>query len=104
MLNPMDEEAEVRAIKHALKSYELCHPNAQVTSYRQNSGSIRVRIIDPDFRKLDKALRHDQVWGILDPLPEDILSQITVLLLLTPEEAKTSFANMDFENPIPSRL
>ena len=37
MLNPMDEDAEVRAIKHALESYELCHPNAQVTSYRQNS-------------------------------------------------------------------
>ncbi len=104
MLNPMDENAEVREIKQALSSYSRLHPNAKVDAYRQNSGSIRVRIIDPDFRKLDKAVRHDQIWEVLDPLSEDILSQITVLLLLTPEEVKTSFANMDFENPIPSRL
>jgi hypothetical protein len=104
MRNPVDADGEVRAIKDVLESHKRSHPGAQIDSYRQNSGSIRIRIIDPDFRKLDKALRHDQVWEILEPLPEDILSQITVLLLLTPEEVKTSFANMDFENPIPSRL
>ena len=104
MRNPMDDQAEVRAILATLEPYNILHPEAQIRSYRQNSGSIRIRIIDPDFRRLDKALRHDQIWEILDPLPEDILTQITVLLLLTPEEAQTSFANMDFENPIPSRL
>ena len=104
MRNPMDDDVDVRTILDILESHKISHPGAQVASYRQNSGSIRIRIIDPDFRKLDKALRHDQVWEILEPLPEDILSQITVLLLLTPEEVKTSFANMDFENPIPSRL
>ena len=104
MRNPMDDQAEVRAILKLLESHKVSHPEAEIKSYRQNSGSIRVRIIDPDFRKLDKALRHDQVWEMLERLPEDIQSQITVVLLLTPEEAKTSFANMDFENPIPSRL
>ncbi len=104
MRNPIDEDEEVRAILNVLESHKISHPDTEIVSYRQNSGSIRIRIIDPDFRKLDKALRHDQVWEILEQLPEDIQSQITVLLLLTPEEVKTSFANMDFENPIPSRL
>jgi hypothetical protein len=102
--NPINPELEVQAILDILKSYKMLHPEAQIESYRQNSGSIRIRIIDPEFLKLDKALRHDQIWELLEQLPEDIQSQITVLLLLTPEEAKTSFANMDFENPIPSRL
>ena len=104
MLNPFDGDAEVREVLKVLGSYESLHPNAKVKSYRQNSQSIRIRIIDPDFRKLDKALRHDHIWEILEKLPEDIQSQITVLLLLSPEETQTSFANMDFENPIPSRL
>ncbi len=49
MLNPIDENTEVNAIRETLKTYELLHPNAKVDAYRQNSGSIRVRIIDPDF-------------------------------------------------------
>ncbi len=103
-MNAMSDEGNVRAILDILESYKLSHPEARIAAYRQNSGSIRIRIIDPDFRKLDKAQRHDQIWEILDPLSEDILSQITVLLLMTLEEVKTSFANMDFENPVPSNL
>ncbi len=53
---------------------------------------------------MDKAERHDLIWKILESLPESMLSQISILLLLTPEEVKGSFANMDFEDPIPSRL
>jgi stress-induced morphogen len=95
----------VRAILKALETkYKPAHPEAEFDSYRQNSASIRIRIIDPGFRDLDRVTRDDQIWEILGSLPEDIQSQITVVLLLTPEEAKTSFANMDFENPIPSRL
>lgn len=104
MRNPVDPEAEVRAIRKILDSYEKTHPGSQGKCYRQNSGSIRIRIIDPGFRGVDKALRHDQIWEILGQLSEDIQSQITVLLLLTPEEVATSFANVDFDNPIWSRL
>ncbi len=95
----------VRAILKALETdYKVSHPQAEIDSYRQNSASIRIRIIDTSFQNRDRVNRDDEVWEILSKLPEDIQSQITVVLLLTPEEAKTSFANMDFENPIPSRL
>ena len=66
--------------------------------------SIRIRVIDPDFAGIDKGDRHELLWGFLQDLPEDQLSEITFLLLLTPEETEKSIANQDFENPIPSRL
>jgi hypothetical protein len=95
----------VRAILEALEThYKSAHHDAEITSYRYNSASIRIRIIDPSFRDMDRASRDDQIWEILSGLPEDIQSQITLVLLLTPEETKTSFANMDFENPTRSRL
>jgi len=100
-----DPGPAVQSILDILETqYKPAHPESEIRSYRQNSASIRIRIIDPDFRGVDRVTRDDQVWEILGRLPEDVQSQITVLLLLTPEEAKTSFANMDFENPIPSRL
>lgn len=37
-------------------------------------------------------------------LSEDQQSEISLLLLLTPEEAEISFANDEFDNPIPSQL
>jgi stress-induced morphogen len=95
---------DIPEIMEALEPYQRSHPGARIRSYRQNSASIRIRIIDPDFQGMDRAERHDLVWDILESLSEDILSDITILLLLTPKEVKTSFANMDFENPIPCRL
>jgi stress-induced morphogen len=97
-------DADVLAILEGLEAYRASHPSAKIDSYRQNSASIRIRIIDPDFKKMDRARRHDLIWDFLEQLPEDTQSQITILLLLTPEETKKSIANMDFENPIPSRL
>ena len=48
--------------------------------------------------------REPEVWKLLEKLPEDVFANITMLLLLTPEETKNSFANMEFENPIPSSI
>jgi hypothetical protein len=99
---PPDDD--VQAVLALLNEYKASHPGSKVKSYRQNSASIRIRIIDPGFAGEDRATRDDLIWKILEGLPERIQSQITVLLLLTPEETKTSFANMDFEKPIPSGL
>jgi stress-induced morphogen len=99
---PPDDD--VQAVLAVLNEYKASHPGSKVKSYRQNSTSIRIRIIDPSFRGMDRATRDDLIWHILGGLPERIQSQITVVLLLTPDETKSSFANMDFENPIPSRL
>jgi hypothetical protein len=47
--------------------------------------------------------REPPVWNILKTLPEDIFSNITMLLLLTPKEAESSLANLEFNDPLPSR-
>jgi hypothetical protein len=87
-----------------LARYDHQHPNAKIDAYRQNSASIRLRIVDPEFESLDRVQREELIWDILGGLPEAIRSQITLLLLLTPKEASCSFANFEFDNPLPSTL
>lgn len=77
---------------------------SNVEVYRYNIASIRVRIIDVQFQGKSKSDRHELVSAYLDDLPEDIQSDITVLLLLTPEEITYSPMNVEFEYPSPSRL
>jgi hypothetical protein len=88
----------------ALNQYEADHPQAQIDLYRQNSVSVRVRIIDPGFVGHSKPQRSQHAWKYLGPLPEDVQGDISTLLLLTPDERKMSFANFEFDDPIPSKL
>lgn len=88
----------------ALQPYVKKHPNAKLSLYRQNPASVRIRLIDPDLSSLSRVDRHELVWSYLEPLSDETLSELSILLLLTPDETKKSIANMDFENPIPSLL
>jgi hypothetical protein len=88
----------------ALEDYDAQHPGAEIVVYRQNSVSIRVRIIDPGFAASSRAERHETVWRYIERLPEDVQSQISLLLPLTPEEVERSFANFEFDHPVPSSL
>ena len=87
-----------------LAKYESQHPRAEIVAYRQNSVFIRIRIIDPDFGNVSRTDRHNEVWRVLDELPEEIQSDLSTVLLLTPDEKRTSFASCDFDDPIPSKL
>jgi stress-induced morphogen len=91
-------------IVDALRSYESDHPEARIDLYRQNVVSVRVRIIDPSFAGSSRVERHRTVWRYLDALDEDVQSDISTLILLAPGETKSSFANMEFEDPVPSGL
>jgi len=94
----------IDGIIESLRAYEADHPNAQIDLYRQNPVSVRVRIIDPDFASLDRVERNTYVWKYLDSLDEESQSDISSLILLTPDETKKSFANFEFEDPVPSIL
>lgn len=94
----------LKAIIEALKKYDAVHPHAQIEVYRQNSVSVRIRVIDPDFHGKSRAQREDELWGTLQELPEEITAEISMLLLLTPAEAKKSFASLEFDHPVPSRF
>ena len=97
-------DAGVRHILDALRDYESAHPHAQIEAYRQNPVSIRIRIIDPDLRGMDRVDRDSLLWKTLEKLPEEVQADITLLLLLTPEETAASIANLEFDHPVPSVL
>jgi hypothetical protein len=98
-------DQSVRAILQTLQAeYGKNHPKANIEAYRYNPASIRIRIIDPDFKRTNRLDREELVDPILENLPEDIRSEITLLLLLTPEEQRESMGSMEFDNPTPSLL
>ena len=71
---------------------------------RHNPVSIRLRIIDSDFQDMDRMAREPEIWKLLRKLPEEVFVNITMLLLLTPEEAEHALASQEFDHPIPSRV
>jgi len=100
----IDDDA-VNALKNALDAYEAEHPGAEARLYRQNNASIRLRVIDQRFEGMAKSRRHANVWQFLAVrVPEDTLSEISLLLAVAPAELGMSFANFEFENPTPSQL
>jgi stress-induced morphogen len=97
-------DGQVQQILDLLTAYERVHPHAQIEGRRHNPVSIRLRIIDPDFQGMDRIEREPAVWKLLHQLPEEVFVNITMLLLLTPEETAHSLASQEFEHPIPSRV
>ena len=98
------KDDSLQEIAVALAKYGELHHHADIVIYRQNSVSVRIRIVDPDFDGVNKADRHDIVWNFVKGLSEDQQSEISLLLLLTPDEVDTSFANDEFDHPIPSQF
>lgn len=96
--------SDLERVRRAFIGFRREHPEARVDVKRQNEVSIRVRVIDPGFRGMSLVERDDLLWKSIESLPEDVLSQITMLLAFTPDEARTSFANQEFESPIRSKL
>lgn len=97
------QDREVDQIREALREYQNEHPRAEISVRRQNPVAIRIRILDLSFAGVDRVDREPSVWRILDRLPDEILQNVT-MLLLTPDEAKQPLANLEFENPLPSAL
>lgn len=94
----------IEQIVTALQNYDADHPDSRIELYRQNSVSIRIRIIDPALARKDRVQRHDLVWKYLDELPDETKSDISVLLLLSPDETKHSLGNLEFEHPTRTNL
>ena len=89
-------------VQKALELYLEHHPHAEIVTFRQNPVSIHIRIVDPSFQGMDRVARQESLSSAIVAIPDEVQGDITRLLLLTPEEAKVSFANFEFEHPIPS--
>jgi hypothetical protein len=99
-------DSDVEAVKQALVPFAAQHPDAETSLYRYNPASIRIRVVGNVFQSMDHFDRHDFVWRFLEALDEETLEQVTLLLLLTPQEVANgkSMANIEFEDPSPSLL
>jgi hypothetical protein len=83
----------------------------QVDSYRYNSATIRVRVVDRRFEGLSHEKRVDMVQPHLAQLPERTEADIIALHVFTPSELregpgmfKEFLNNAEFEDPSRSAL
>jgi stress-induced morphogen len=82
----------------------------QADSYRYNSASIRIRVIDPRFEGMPRDKRDAMVEPYLDTLPSETQRDIVTLLTFAPSELNqtpktfSEYLNTEFENPRPSML
>jgi stress-induced morphogen len=96
---PKKKEPEVLRIEKALAG-----EFPKVSAYRYNPASIRVRVIDDRFKGMNRLERERLVRPLIHALPEEIQADITILLLLAPDELSESLMNLEFEHPSPSLL
>ncbi|MBI3822163.1 MAG: hypothetical protein HY289_05725 [Planctomycetes bacterium] len=97
-------DAVLKQIVKTLERYAAGHPNAEVEAYRHDNVSVRIRVIDPDFKGMSRGEREVDLWAMLHELPEEVVADISLLILLSPAEVKKSFASMEFDDPIPARI
>lgn len=97
-------DSVLNQVIEVLQEYQTEHPQAKIDLYRQNSVSIRIRIIDASFAGLTKSERSQHIWKYLDKLSEEAQGDLSTILLLTPGETNKSFANLEFDDPLPSKL
>jgi hypothetical protein len=83
----------------------------RVDSYRYNSASIRLRVIDPRFEGMSREMRDAMVEEYIDRLPSETQRDIVTLyvfapseLARTPENFREFMLNTEFENPSPTLL
>ena len=91
-------------IRTVLEEYQRGHPSAEISLYRQNGVSVRIKIVDPEFEGVSKSARHASAWGFLERLPDEIQSDISMLVLLAPGQENQSLANIEFEDPSRSAI
>ena len=94
----------LESIRGAMNEYQRNHPSAEISLYRQNGVSVRIRVIDPEFQGVVKSARHTMVWDCLEKLPEEVQSDISMLVVLAPKELHSSISNLEFEDPSRSAI
>ena len=84
---------------------------AQVDSYRYNSASVRIRVIDPRFEGLSRDERDGMVEKYIHQLPPETQQDIVTLFTFapsdlgkTPASLKEYMFNVEFDDPSPSML
>jgi hypothetical protein len=96
---------ETKKIEELLRSQFPGHSKKYPPkAYRFNRYSIRVRLVDKQFKGMSLSERYKLVDPLIQSLPEETQADITILLILAPDEMDRSAMNIEFETPTPSPL
>lgn len=95
-------DSVINEIIQALDEYQAHHPRSQIDVYRYDPVSVRIRVIDPEFKRRSVPERHEAVWKYLRSVSDAAQGDVSTLVLVTPAEKKRSIANLEFEDPVPS--
>lgn len=97
---------ETRSVEDLLRKHFQ-----QADSYRYNSASIRIRVIDPRFEGMTREKRDALVEEHLAKLPENTQRDIVSLFAFAPSELQSTpttfreyMLNSEFDAPSPSML
>ena len=94
-------DAQTARIYAALKcAYPELSSDESDVVYKYNSYSIRVRVATNAFESKTLAERETQLKRILATLAAEDRENITMLMMLTPEDAaERDLMNVEFDNP-----
>jgi hypothetical protein len=97
---------ETRMVEDALRN-----SFARVDSYRYNSASIRVRVVDQQFEGMPRDERERRVEEEIAKLPENTQRDIVTIFCFAPSELQQTpktlrefMLNTEFDDPSPSML
>jgi stress-induced morphogen len=100
----MKTTKETRAIERVIDAEFPDSPKELPRAYRYSPVSIRVRIVDPRFKGKNRSEREKMVLPLIRSLPDETQEDLTILLLLAPDELEDSLMNREYEQPSPSLL
>ena len=60
---------------------------------------LRVRVTDERFQGMSRLERMELVEKEIAKLPDELQASITMLVVVTPEERKTSLLSLEFDDP-----
>jgi stress-induced morphogen len=93
---------ETKAIEKLMTEHFPNHARAfPPAAYRYNPASIRVRVVDEQFKDKSLTERERMVLPILEKLPEETQADIMILLLLSPDEMNGTMMSHEFDHPTP---
>jgi len=86
----------------ALEPFALQHPRAEIDLYRHGKYRVRLRIVDLVFSRMTKSDRYLLIKPCLDSIDEEVLSDMIVIVMITPQERSESFSSMESDDPVPA--
>lgn len=90
-------QGRTREIVSTLERFVSDHPDASINLFRTSPVSIRIRVVADIFSKLSRGRRHELLWEYLKLANDEAASDISTLTPLSPQELKSSWVSMEFD-------